>query len=156
MRGILRTSDSFVDMVLRLTLAAVVFPHGAQKVLGWFGGHGLEGTMGFLTQKMGIPFPLAALVIAAEFLGPIGLVFGILTRVAALGIFCVMAGAVWMVHYPVGFFMNWFGYYPAGTEGYEYHLLALALSFAVLVRGAGMLSLDGAIAEKKGSRPSLF
>ncbi len=156
MKSILRTSDSFVDMVLRLTLAAAFFPHGAQKVLGWYGGHGLAGTMGFFTQKMGIPFPLAALIIAAEFLGPIGLVFGFLTRVAALGIFCVMAGAVWMVHYAEGFFMNWFGQYPAGTEGYEYHLLALALSFAVMVRGAGILSLDGAIAGKKESRSSLF
>jgi putative oxidoreductase len=156
MNSILRTSDSFVDLVLRLSLAAVFFPHGAQKVLGWYGGNGLAATMGFLTEKMGIPLPLAALVIAAEFLGPIGLVFGFLTRVAALGIFCVMAGAVWMVHYPEGFFMNWFGQYPPGTEGYEYHLLALALSFAVMVRGAGILSIDGAIARKKGSRPSLL
>ncbi len=156
MRSIFRTSNSFVDMVLRLALAAVFFPHGAQKALGWFGGHGLAETIWFFTQKMGIPFPFAALVVAAEFLGPIGLLFGILTRVAAFGIFCVMGVAIWMIHYPVGFFMNWTGQYPAGTEGYEYHLLALALSFAVAVRGAGMLSLDGVIAKRKGSRTSLL
>jgi len=149
MKLLLRTSGSFVDMLLRLVLAAVFFPHGAQKVLGWFGGHGLAGTMGFFTQQMGIPTALAALAIAAEFLGSIGLFFGFLTRVAAFGIFCVMAAAVAMVHAQVGFFMNWFGRMPAGQEGFEFHLLVLALSFAVMVRGAGMLSIDGTIAGRK-------
>lgn len=149
MKLLLRTSGSFVDMLLRLVLAAVFFPHGAQKVLGWFGGYGLAGTMGFFTQKMGIPAAIAALAIAAEFLGSIGLFFGFLTRVAAFGIFCVMATALAMVHVHIGFFMNWFGKMPAGQEGFEFHLLALALSFAVMVRGAGMLSVDGAIAGRK-------
>lgn len=149
MKLLLRTSDRFVDMLLRLVLAAVFFPHGAQKVLGWFGGHGLAGTMGFFTQKMEIPAAFAALAIAAEFLGSIGLFFGFLTRVAAFGIFCVMATAVAMVHGKMGFFMNWSGKMPAGQEGFEFHLLALALSFAVMVRGAGMLSVDGAIAGRK-------
>lgn len=149
MKLLLRTSDRFVDMLLRLVLAAVFFPHGAQKVLGWFGGHGLAGTMGFFTQKMEIPAALAALAIAAEFLGSIGLFFGFLTRVAAFGIFCVMATAVAMVHGKMGFFMNWSGRMPAGQEGFEFHLLALAISFAVMVRGAGMLSVDGAIAGRK-------
>jgi putative oxidoreductase len=149
LKGLLKTSDSAVDMLLRLTLAAVFFPHGAQKVLGWFGGYGLAGTWGFFTQKMGIPAFLAALVFIAEFLGPIGLFFGFLTRVAAFGIFCVMAAAVWLVHFNAGFFMNWSGAMPAGTEGYEYHLLALALSLAVMVRGAGALSVDRALAGKR-------
>jgi putative oxidoreductase len=149
LKGLLKTSDSAVDMLLRLTLAAVFFPHGAQKVLGWFGGYGLAGTWGYFTQKMGIPAFLAALVFIAEFLGPIGLFFGFLTRVAAFGIFCVMAAAVWLVHFNAGFFMNWSGAMPAGTEGYEYHLLALALSLAVMVRGAGALSVDRALAGKR-------
>jgi putative oxidoreductase len=148
-KGLLRTSNSVVDMLLRLTLAAVFFPHGAQKVLGWFGGFGLEGTWAFFTQKMGIPGYLAALDIAAEFLGPIGLFFGFLTRVAAFGIFCVMATVVWMIHYKVGFFMNWMGTMPAGKEGFEYHLLAIALCIAVMARGGGALSIDGAIAGKR-------
>jgi putative oxidoreductase len=149
LKGLLKTSDSVVDLVLRITLAAVFFPHGAQKVLGWFGGYGLAGTWGFFTQKMGIPAFLAALVFAAEFLGPIGLFLGLLTRVAAFGIFCVMAGAVWLVHYKVGFFMNWSGAMPAGKEGFEFHLLALALSLAVMARGGGALSVDRAIAGKR-------
>lgn len=149
LRRLLKTSDSTVDMLLRLTLAAVFFPHGAQNVLGWFGGFGLAGAWGFFTQKMGIPAFFAALAIAAEFLGPIGLFFGFLARVAAFGIFCDMATAVWMVHSKVGFFMNWFGTMPAGNEGFEFHLLALALSLAVMARGAGAFSIDGAIAGKR-------
>lgn len=149
MKGLLATSDSIVDMLLRLTLAAVFFPHGAQKVLGWFGGHGLTATYGMFTQTMGIPGPLVWMVFAAEFLGPIGLLFGFLTRVAAFGIFCVMAAAVWMVHAKVGFFMNWSGRMPAGSEGFEFHLLALALCLAVMVRGGGAFSVDGAIAGRR-------
>lgn len=149
MKALLKTSDSVVDMILRLTLAAVFFPHGAQKVLGWFGGYGLAATYDVFTQKMGVPGVLTWMVFAAEFLGPIGLFFGFLTRVAAFGIFCVMAAAVWMVHVKVGFFMNWAGTMPAGKEGFEFHLLALALCLAVIVRGAGAFSIDGAIAGKR-------
>lgn len=141
-RWLFRTSDSVVDTILRLALAVVFFPHGAQKVLGWFGGYGLQATMGFFTGKMGIPPVFAALDIAAEFLGPIALFLGVFTRIAAFGIFVVMATAVALVHYKLGFFMNWFGTLPAGTEGFEYHILALALAFSVLVRGAGALSVD--------------
>lgn len=145
-KSLMRTSGSFVDTVLRIALAAVFFPHGAQKALGWFGGYGLSATMQFFTAKMGIPPVLAALDIAAEFLGPIALLFGFLTRVAAFGIFVAMAVAVALVHWKLGFFMNWFGAFPAGTEGYEYHILALALAFSVMVRGAGALSVDGSAA----------
>jgi len=144
-----RTSGSFVDTVLRLALAAVFFPHGAQKALGWFGGYGLSGTMGFFTGKMGIPPLLAALDIAAEFLGPVALVLGVFTRVAAFGIFVAMATAVALVHAKSGFFMNWFGQMPAGTEGFEYHILALALAFSVMVRGAGALSVDRSIGGRR-------
>ena len=145
-KSILRTSDSSVDMVLRIAVAVVFFPHGAQKALGWFGGFGLSGTMEFFTGNMGIPPLFAALDIAAEFLGPIALFFGFLTRAAAFGIFVAMATAVVLVHWKLGFFMNWFGKFPAGTEGFEYHILALALAFAVMVRGAGALSVDRSLA----------
>jgi putative oxidoreductase len=149
MKGLLKTSDSVVDLLLRLALAAVFFPHGLQKVLGWFGGYGLAGTYAFFTQKAGIPGVFAALAILAEFLGPIGLFFGFLTRVAAFGIFCNMAVAVWRVHAKVGFFMNWFGTMPAGNEGFEYHILAIALCVAVMARGAGALSVDRMLAGKR-------
>lgn len=149
LKSLLKTSDSVVDMILRLVLAAVFFPHGAQKVLGWFGGQGLAATYDIFTQKMGIPGFLTWMVFAAEFLGSIGLFFGFLARVAAFGVFCVMAAAVWLVHAKVGFFMNWSGAMPAGKEGFEFHLLALALCVAVMARGAGAFSIDRAIAGKR-------
>jgi putative oxidoreductase len=149
MNGLLKTSGDFTDLVLRVMLAVVFFPHGAQKALGWFGGYGLHATLGFFTGKEGLPFVLALLVIAAEFLGSLGLFFGFLTRLAAFGIFCVMAGAIATVHYKVGFFMNWAGKLPPGMEGFEFHLLAMALAFSVMVRGAGPLSIDRALSGKR-------
>jgi len=122
LRKLISTDADFGALVLRLTLAVVMFPHGAQKVLGWFGGYGFEGTMQFFTQTMGVPAGLALLAIAAEFLGPLGLAVGLLGRVAALGIVSVMAVAVATVHWPNGFFMNWSGTQPG--EGFEYHILA--------------------------------
>jgi putative oxidoreductase len=146
MKWLLRTSDDVTDLVLRLMLAVVFFPHGAQKALGWFGGYGLHATLGFFTAKEGIPLVLAVLVIAAEFLGSIGLFVGFLARVAAFGLLCDMVGAILLVHRHMGFFMNWAGKMPAGTEGYEFHLLAIAVAFSVMVRGAGPVSIDRALA----------
>ena len=131
---------------MRLFLAVVFFPHGAQKALGWFGGPGLEGTLGFFTTQMGVPLVVALLVVAAEFLGSIGLIFGFLTRVAGFGITCVMTGAIFMVHLQNGFFMNWFG--QKQGEGFEFHLLAIALAVALFITGGGKWSVDGLIEKK--------
>ena len=136
-----QTDGSIVPLVLRLTLAVVMFPHGAQKTLGWFGGHGFKGTMAFF-MKSGIPGPLAFLAIMAEFLGPLGLAVGLLTRVAALGI--VMLVAIFTVHRQHGFFMNWLG--SQQGEGVEYHVLALGLAIALIVSGPGVWSIDALIA----------
>ena len=135
---------TLVPLVLRLALAAVIFSHGAQKVLGWFGGPGLKGTLDYF-RKSGIPAPLAMLAIAAEFLGPLGLAAGLLTRVAALGIASVMIVAIFQVHRPHGFFMNWYG--NQGGEGFEYHLLVLGLAVALIAGGAGAWSLDALVAQ---------
>lgn len=148
-KWLMKTDNDVTTLVLRIALAAVFFPHGAQKALGWFGGPGFSATVEFFTAKMGIPLVLALLIIAAEFLGSIGLFLGLLARIASFGIFCVMAGAVALVHSKVGFFMNWFGQLPAGKEGFEFHILAMALAFAVIVRGAGPLSLDHAISRNR-------
>jgi putative oxidoreductase len=128
------------NMVLRIVLGLVFFPHGAQKALGWFQGHGLEATVAFFGQSLGLPPYLAYLVIAAEFLGAIALILGLFTRVAALGILAVMAGAVFLTHGQYGFFMNWSGSQPG--EGIEYHLLAMAMALVLLLRGGGRASLD--------------
>src|ERR1035437_6793717 len=103
------TPNDIVFTALRLVLGVVFFVHGSQKMLGWFGGYGFKGTMGFFTQMMHIPAPFAFLAIAAEFFGGLGLIFGLLTRVAAFGIFSNMVVAVAMVHHQFGLFMNWTG-----------------------------------------------
>jgi len=146
LNALFRTDRDTSGLLLRVVLGAVFFPHGAQKVLGWFGGHGLAGTLEFFTQSMGMPLAVAALVIAAEFLGSLGLIAGLLTRVAAFGIFCVMTGAIFLVHLKNGFFMNWFG--NQAGEGFEYHLLAIAIALALMLKGGGRWSLDRLLARR--------
>jgi putative oxidoreductase len=139
-RTLLATDDSTARLVQRAALGAVMFPHGAQKLLGWFGGYGWDGTMGHLTGAYGLPTGIAALVIIAESFGAVALVLGLGTRVAALGIAAVMVGAALTQHVSHGFFMNWFG--NQGGEGFEYHILALALAAPLAVAGGGAWSLD--------------
>jgi putative oxidoreductase len=138
------TDDSIAAAILRLALGVVFFAHGAQKMLGWFGGFGFSGTMGFFTGTMHIPTPFAFLAIAAEFFGSLGLILGFLTRIAALGIATNMIVAIWTVHRAVGFFMNWNGMQKG--EGFEFHLLVLAIAGFLVIRGAGAFSVDRAIA----------
>ena len=140
LHALVRTDADVAPLVLRLTLGLVMFPHGAQKLLGWFGGYGFAGTMGYLTGAAGLPYVVALLVVVAEFFGAIALVSGLLGRVAALGIGAVMTGAILTVHFANGFFMNWTG--GQAGEGYEYHLLVLGMVLALLVKGSGALSLD--------------
>ncbi len=128
----------------RVVLGAVFFPHGAQKMLGLFGGHGFAATMGAFTGKMHLPAPVAFLVICGEFFGSIGLVLGLATRLCAAGITLIMIGAVVTTHLPNGFFMNWSG--TQRGEGFEYHLLALGLAVPLVVWGGGLLSVDRWIA----------
>jgi putative oxidoreductase len=145
-KKLLATTDDATLTFMRLLLGIVFFPHGAQKLLGWFGGYGFSGTMGFFTAQMHIPAPLAFLAICAEFFGSLGLIFGFLTRIAALGVAINMLVAVLMVHGHISFFMNWTG--AQKGEGFEYHLLALALAFSLIVRGAGAFSVDLALSRK--------
>jgi putative oxidoreductase len=139
-RKLLATTNDWTVALLRLIMGVIFFAHGAQKALGWFGGYGFSGTMGFFTQQMHIPAIFAFLAICAEFLGGIGLILGALGRVAAFGIACNMVVAVLMVHAPNGLFMNWSGQQKG--EGFEFHLLALAIAAALMVRGSGPLSVD--------------
>jgi putative oxidoreductase len=137
---LIATDNDAAVTFLRLVLGVVFFAHGAQKALGWFGGYGFSGTMGFFTGMMHIPALFAVLAIAAEFLGGLGVIVGLLTRVAAFGISCNMVVAVAMIHHQFGFFMNW-----AGTqkgEGFEFHLLVLAITVFLMIRGAGAASVD--------------
>ena len=139
-RKLIGTDDSAATAILRLTLGLVFFAHGAQKMLGWFGGYGFSGTMGFFTGPLHVPAVFAFLAIAAEFFGGLGLILGFLTRIAAFGIAVNMLVAVAAVHRAFGFFMNWTG--AQHGEGFEYHLLVLAITAFLMIRGAGAFSLD--------------
>jgi putative oxidoreductase len=147
MRKLLATPNDGVLLLLRLVLGVVIFAHGAQKVLGWFGGPGFTGTMQMFTAGMHIPYGVALLPVVAEFLGGLGLIVGLLGRLAALGILCDMLVAVWLVHIHNGFFMNWTGQQKG--EGFEYHLLVVVIAIVIIVRGSGMASIDRAL-----SRPA--
>jgi putative oxidoreductase len=137
---LLRTDYDIATATVRLALGVVFFAHGAQKLLGWFGGYGFTGTMGFFTGVLHIPAVFAFLAIAAEFFGGLGLIFGFLTRIAAIGVLSNMIVAIALVHSQFGFFMNWTG--TQKGEGYEYHLVILAVTVLLIIRGAGALSLD--------------
>jgi putative oxidoreductase len=139
-RKLMATDNDAAITILRLALGVIFFAHGAQKMLGWFGGYGFTGTMGFFTGMMHIPAVFAFLAITAEFFGGLGLILGLLTRVAAFGISCNMIVAVAMVHHQFGFFMNWTG--AQKGEGYEYHILSLAALVVLMIRGAGAASVD--------------
>ena len=145
-RKIVSTDDSATTAILRLALGIVFFAHGAQKMLGWFGGFGFSGTMGFFTGMMHIPAPLAFLAICAEFFGGLGLILGFLTRIAAFGIATNMIVAIATVHRAFGFFMNWTG--TQKGEGFEFHLLVLAITAFLMLRGAGAFSVDRALSTK--------
>jgi putative oxidoreductase len=140
LRYLLFTDPDWLQTVIRLTLGIIFFAHGAQKVLGWFGGPGLRATLRTMHEFLGLPVPMALLALAAEFLGGIALIAGLLSRVAAFGIGVTMVVAVLMVHRRYGLFLNWLG--DRKGHGYEYHLLAIALAMTVIVRGSGAASLD--------------
>ena len=146
-KKLLETNEDIAGLVLRVLLGVVMLPHGAQKLLGWFGGYGFSGTMGFFTDKMGIPAVFAFLVIITEFFGSLALITGALTRLAAFGVSCVMLVGVLMVHLPHGFFMNWAG--KQQGEGFEFHILAMAIAVALMIKGGGRWSVDGLLTKEE-------
>lgn len=152
MKQILATSpNDWAAMIARLTTGIVVFPHGAQKLFGWFGGYGFNGTMGFLTEQMNLPWLIGLLVILIESIGALLLIFGFLTRIAALGMIGNFIGVIVTSHLSNGFFMNWSGQ-PDKGEGYEFHLLVVGLSLACLIAGGGKWSVDAALTRTRERR----
>ncbi len=146
MRALFQTDDNWTGLILRLTLGLVMLPHGLQKLFGWLGGFGFDGTMGFFTQKMGMPWLIALLVIIGESFGSLALIAGFLTRFSAASLAVIMLGAITLVHLPHGFFMNWFGQQQG--EGYEYHLLVIGIAAALVVSGGGKWSVDRELTER--------
>jgi putative oxidoreductase len=141
---LVKTDSDYALTISRLVLGTLFFIHGGQLMLGWFGGYGLTGSIQFFTQQLGIPAAFAFLAICTEFFGGLMLILGLAGRVAALGLICTMAVAIVKVHWHFGLFMNWFG--TQKGEGFEYHLLAIALALVVVLRGSGAVSLDRLLA----------
>ena len=144
-RQLIRTDDTVLALVLRLALGIVMFPHGAQKLLGWFGGRGFFGNIE-LFHQLGFSTTVAVLVTIGEFFGGLGLLVGLLSRVAAGGIGVIMVGAVLTVNGQYGFFMNWAG--NQTREGFEFHILAVGLVIGIMILGGGKWSIDRTFMEK--------
>ncbi|HKK11800.1 MAG TPA: DoxX family protein [Flavobacteriaceae bacterium] len=137
---IFKTADSYAPLTIRFILGLVVFPHGAQKLFGWFGGYGFSGTMDFFMETMGLPWLIGFLVIILESFGAIALLAGMATRIIA-GFYLVLAlSIVFTSHIQHGFFMNWFGNQQG--EGYEYFLLWIGMAVSLFLTGGGKYSLD--------------
>lgn len=142
---IFHTQNGYALLPIRLLLAIVLFPHGAQKLLGWFNGYGFDGSMKFFTDTVGLPWFIGFLVIIIEFFGPIAVFVGFATRLWSIAILLVMIGIIF-TSFTDYFFMNWFG--NQKTEGFEFFLLAIGMSLALIIQGAGKLSIDAQIAKK--------
>ena len=143
---ILNTENRWGALVARLTLGIVLFPHGAQKMLGWFGGYGFTGTMDAFTTQMHLPWIVAFAVIMIEFLGSISLILGFTSRIWSLAIIGLFTGIIFTNHLEHGFFMNWFG--NQAGEGYEYALLIIGLAISILINGSGKNALDTQLVKK--------
>lgn len=144
---ILRTDNNPATFFIRLALGAVMFAHGAQKALGWYGGAGFEKTIQIFSEKMHFPPLLTILLIIIEFFGSLGLIAGFLTRLSALGIGTSIGICAYINHLQNGFFMNWFGQQKG--EGFEFHILVLGMAIALIIKGGGFLSIDNALSGPK-------
>ncbi|MBN8569993.1 MAG: DoxX family protein [Ignavibacteria bacterium] len=133
-------SKDYIALISRLVLGLVMLPHGAQKLLGMFGGFGLSDTINFFTGTVGIPYAIALLVIFGESIGALLLMFGFAGRVVSLNLIAIMIGAVLTTHIQNGFFMNWFGNQQG--EGFEFHILYITLASIIVIKGSGMFSVD--------------
>lgn len=137
---IFNTNNDLTGLITRLTLGLILFPHGAQKMLGMFGGYGFTGTMDFFTNTMHLPWIIGFLVIIIEFIGTVSLIAGFASRIWSALTIVLFLGIIFTSHLENGFFMNWFGNQKG--EGYEYHLLIIGLSIATLINGSGKYSVD--------------
>lgn len=148
-----QTTDSITPTILRLVLSSVLWAHGAQKLLGWFGGYGFEGTMGFFTGTVGLPWIVGFLVIVIEFFGSIFLVFGFAARFWGIAMAILMLGVALTSHIQNGFFINWLGNQKG--EGIEYFLLAMTMAISIAINGAGRFSLDRSIIRNLSTKYSM-
>jgi len=146
-KTLLTTNSNIGFSIARLTLGLVIFPHGAQKLLGLFGGYGYFSTMDFLTTQMGLSGIIAFSIIMIEFFGSISLILGFISRFWALSLAVMFMGIIYTTQLEHGFFMNWFG--NQAGEGYEYSLLIISLALTIIVNGSGKWSIDNLISKKQ-------
>ena len=133
-------SNGFTGLITRLTIGLILFPHGAQKVFGWFGGPGFTNEMNYFTQTANLPWIIAFLVIVIEFAGSLSLILGFASRIWSIAIIILFLGMIFTVHLQNGFFMNWFGNNKG--EGYEFDILFWAISIIIIINGSGKFSVD--------------
>lgn len=143
---IFTTNNDWTGLVIRLTIGLILFPHGAQKMLGAFGGYGFSSTMGFFTNTMNLPSIIAFMVIVIEFFGALSLIIGFAGRIWSALTIALFIGIIFSSHVEHGFFMNWFGNQQG--EGFEFHLLMIGLAIATFINGSGKYSVDGFIYNK--------
>jgi putative oxidoreductase len=141
---LLATYPSLSMLVVRLGAGIVFFAHGAQKVFGWFGGPGLKATIQTFQNYMKIPPAATVLAALIECFGGLALIVGLLVRPAAVGLIAVMLVAVVKVHGPNGFFINFAGT-PGKGHGFEFNFVLIMMLLAILLAGAGVLSIDRAL-----------
>jgi putative oxidoreductase len=149
MQKLFKTNNDWTGLALRLGIAIVLFPHGVQKLLGWFGGYGFTGTMQFFTDTVGLPWFIGFLVILLEFFGSLLLLAGLGSRIIAAAMIILFIGIIFTSHIQNGFFMNWFGNQKG--EGYEYFLLLIGLCAALFLNGSGKFSVDRLLDKNSGS-----
>jgi putative oxidoreductase len=128
------------QLAARIAIAVVLWPHGAQLLLGMFGGDGFGNTMNYFTTQAGLPWIVGAFVIMIQFFGSLMVLAGFMTRFVALALAFVVVGMIFSGHVEHGFFMNWFG--TQKGEGYEYHLLLLGLCVSLVFAGRSTFSID--------------
>lgn len=146
MKKLFETNNDWSGLITRLTIGLILFPHGAQKMLGWFGGYGFSGTMGFFTDTLHLPWMVGLMVILIEFIGSISLIAGFATRWWATLTIILMTGIIITSHLDNGFFMNWLGNQKG--EGFEYHLLVIGLALSSIEIGSGRFSIDRLLVQK--------
>jgi putative oxidoreductase len=139
---LLRTRNDGILTLIRVVAGGVMFPHGMQKMFGWFGGAGFFGTIHNFGQR-GFPAALVFLLILTEFFGSIGLILGCLSRIAAFGFVVDMTVGAITVTSKFGMFINWAG--KQKGEGMEFQFLMIAMTLAILIAGGGAFSVDRAL-----------
>lgn len=146
-KTLLTTNPKIGFSIARLTLGLVIFPHGAQKLLGLFGGYGYSATIDFFTTQMGLPGIIAFSIIMIEFFGSISLILGFISRFWALSLAGMFLGIIYTTQLEHGFFINWFG--NQAGEGFEYSLLIIGLALSIVINGSGKWSIDKLISKKQ-------